>query len=177
MCRRLVIALVIIAVGALAMHQLGAQEKPEYVGVKSCKICHKGEKKGLIYETWESSKHAGATDTLVTRGEESNELCLKCHSTGFGEGGYDPAAEDKEVFSGVQCEACHGPGSLYRKLSVMKDRDAAIAAGLIIPTEETCLNCHNNSYHEDLTFDFEQAWAKIEHKLPEEPAEEPQEEQ
>lgn len=144
----------------------------EYVGVKSCKMCHRGEQNGLIYETWEASKHAKATEALAAKGEEKNADCLKCHSTGFGKGGYDPAAEDLEKFAGVQCEACHGPGKDYKTLSVMKDREAAIANGLIIPNEETCKTCHNTSNHKDLVFDFSKAYPIIEHKLPEKAAEE-----
>ncbi len=144
-----------------------AQDEPSYVGVKSCKMCHKGEKKGMIYETWEKTKHAQATQAIIDKGEGENELCLKCHSTGFGKGGYDPASEEKDKFAGVQCEACHGPGKLYKKMSVMKDREAAVAAGLIIPTEETCIQCHNDSHHKDMTFNFEEAWEKVKHELPE----------
>ena len=144
----------------------------EYVGVKSCKMCHKGEKKGMIYETWEANKHAKATEALVAKGEEKNPTCLECHSTGYGEGGYDPEAENAEKFAGVQCEACHGPGGDYKKMSIMKDREASIANGLIVPTEETCVQCHNASYHEDMEFDFGTAWEQIKHEVPEAEAEE-----
>jgi len=144
----------------------------EYVGVKSCKMCHKGEKKGMVYEIWEASKHAKATEAPATKGEEKNPTCLKCHSTGFGEGGYDPEAEDSLKFAGVQCEACHGPGKDYKKMSIMKDREAALANGLIIPTAETCVLCHNPSHHEDMEFDYETAWDQIKHELPKEEPEE-----
>jgi hypothetical protein len=151
---------------------ISAQDTPEYIGVKKCKMCHKGEKKGMIYETWEAQNHARATDAVIAEGEAENPLCLKCHSTGYGAGGYDPAAEDKDLFAGVQCEVCHGPGSLYKKMSVMKDQEASIAAGLIIPNEETCLQCHNNSHHEDMVFNFDEAWEIIKHETPEAPPEE-----
>jgi hypothetical protein len=151
---------------------LVAQETPEYVGAAKCKMCHKGEKKGMIYETWESKKHAQATATVIGEGEGENAKCLTCHSTGYGEGGYDPAAEDKDKFAGVQCEACHGPGSLYKKMSVMKDHEASVAAGLIAPTEEICLQCHNTSHHEDMVFNYAEAWEQIKHEKPEEVPEE-----
>ncbi|MBU0520409.1 cytochrome c family protein [bacterium] len=150
---------------------LMAQDTPAYVGAEKCKMCHKGEKKGMIFEQWEGEKHAHALQPVLDEGEGENSLCLGCHTTGHGAGGYDPASETKDAFAGVQCEACHGPGSLYKKMSVMKDRDAAIAAGLNMPTEETCLQCHNNSHHEDMTFDYKEAWKQIEHRIPEEASE------
>lgn len=169
--KRAAILLILILSFSLAFMLL-AQEKHEYVGVKSCKICHKGEKRGNIFEIWEAGPHAKATAVIVEKGEGENELCLKCHSTGFGEGGYDPDAEDLTVFTGVQCEACHGAGKDYKNINTMKDREISIAAGLLIPDENTCLQCHNNSHHEDMTFDYTEAWAKIKHELPETPAEE-----
>jgi hypothetical protein len=43
----------------------------------------------------------------------------------------------------TDCETCHGPGSDYMKLSVMKDPAAAKAAGLINPTKKECTaSCH-----------------------------------
>ena len=68
------------------------------------------------------------------------------------------------VFEGVQCEACHGPGSLYKSAKIMSkkkyktDREAqhklALEAGLIIPTEETCVGCHNKKSPFFKAFDF-----------------------
>lgn len=43
----------------------------------------------------------------------------------------------------VECETCHGNGADYKKLKVMKDLEAAKAAGLIIPDKATCTaKCH-----------------------------------
>ncbi len=50
-------------------------------------------------------------------------------------------------FAGVQCEACHGAGNDFKKMSIMKDRDAAIANGLVIPTQATCDGCHTGDDH------------------------------
>ena len=38
---------------------------------------------------------------------------------------------------------CNGFGGDYKSMKIMKDREAAVAAGLVIPTEETCTGCHN----------------------------------
>jgi hypothetical protein len=70
------------------------------------------------------------------------DACLQCHATN-----HDAA------MPGVQCEACHGPGSEYKSLSIMKDKEKAIAAGLVLPTQETCNKCHNGeSHHKKVTF-------------------------
>lgn len=42
----------------------------------------------------------------------------------------------------LDCESCHGPGSEYRSLKVMKDPAAAEAAGLVKPDAAFCANCH-----------------------------------
>ena len=109
-----------------------------YIGVDKCgKICHKVE-----YKSWGTLKHANAFDKL--KGDEtSNAECLKCHATGG-------SAE----MPGVQCESCHGPGSAYKSMKVMKDHDAAIAAGLAIPNEATCVACHTGAPHDQKPFDF-----------------------
>jgi hypothetical protein len=48
-------------------------------------------------------------------------------------------------------------------LSVMKDKAKAIAAGLVIPTKELCVKCHNAESPNFKGFDFEEYYAKITH--------------
>jgi hypothetical protein len=104
----------------------------EYVGAAKCKMCHK-----VQYASWETTKHAMATDTAKAGTErEWGADCLQCHATN--------ASED---LPGVQCEACHGAGADFKKMSIMKDRDAAIANGLVIPTQATCDACHVGDDH------------------------------
>ena len=110
-----------------------AQTQYKYIGVKRCMMCHKGEKKGKIYEIWKESKHSTAYTTLLTEQSkevakkagvegppEKAEQCLKCHVTGFG---VDQGAFMKSFNSedGVTCEECHGPGSVYQKITIMRD--------------------------------------------------------
>jgi hypothetical protein len=119
-----------IAVMAISF---GAQAgEHEYAGAAKCKMCHK-----VQYASWEVTKHAATTDTAKAATDlEFGDDCLKCHATN--------ASED---FPGVQCEACHGPGNDYKKMSIMKDREAAIANGLVIPTQATCDGCHIGNDH------------------------------
>jgi hypothetical protein len=121
-----------IALAVMAV-SVGAQAGDhEYVGADKCKMCHK-----VQYASWETTKHAKATDTAKAGTErEWGADCLQCHATN--------ASED---FPGVQCEACHGPGADYKKMSIMKDVEAAKANGLIIPTQETCDGCHTGDDH------------------------------
>jgi hypothetical protein len=45
----------------------------------------------------------------------------------------------------VDCEGCHGPGSEYRPMAVMKDRAKARAAGLVEQDAAFCARCHSGT--------------------------------
>jgi len=150
-----------------------AAKAPAYVGSKACKTCHMGEKKGNMWEIWLGSAHSKAMASLnAEKGEDKDPKCLKCHTTGYGAGGYgaegmDEALAAPETLGAVGCESCHGPGSEYKAMKVMKDRDAAVAAGMWLPDEATCTKCHNEESPTFKGFNFEEMMAKIAHKLPE----------
>ncbi|MEJ2104608.1 MAG: cytochrome C554, partial [Ignavibacteriaceae bacterium] len=74
-----------------------------------------------------------------------------------------------KVEDGVQCETCHGPGSDYKSMKVMKDKQEAIKNGLKIydNIEEFCITCHNAESPTYVEFNFEESWAKIKHNVPE----------
>jgi len=127
----------------------------DFVTSKKCKMCHKGAKKGEVFEKWEKSSHAKAFETLKAKGEDKNPKCLECHTTG-----YDGSAYKEE---GVGCEACHGAGSDYKKMSVMKDKAKAMEAGLIMPDEAACKKCHNEKSPTFKGFNFEEFSKKIDH--------------
>jgi len=146
-----------------------------YVGASKCQICHKTESQGQQYPIWQNSKHsaslgalssADAAATAEAAGVQNppeSPACLKCHAPLF-----EKAAELKT--EGVTCEVCHGPGSEYKKLSIMKDRAAAVTNGLIVYDSEEavrkqCLTCHENAHGK--SFDFAAAYEKIKHLKPE----------
>ena len=149
----------------------------KFVGVDKCKTCHKLAKYGDQNAIWEKSKHANAYATLAS--EESkkiakemgiddpqkSEKCLTCHVTAYG-----VADEMKEASfkmeEGVGCEACHGAGADYKKMSIMKNREKAVAAGLLIPDEKTCLNCHNEKSPTYKPFKYEERYKEIAHPKP-----------
>lgn len=138
----------------------------QYVGVKKCKMCHKGERKGNVYEKWQERAHARAFETLKKKGQEKNPKCLECHTTAFNQGGYKLGDPDASKFEGVQCESCHGPGSVYKRTSIMKDREKALQNGLINITEKTCTVCHDGSKCEHAKgFNYQEALKAIDHTV------------
>jgi hypothetical protein len=155
------IALCTFAVTILGMMiawPLLAEDTPAqhtYVGSSKCKMCHKGEKNGFVWEKWLETKHAASMTVLnAEKGETKDPKCVKCHAIGVGvPSGYDPAAPNEDLAC-VGCEACHGPGSDYKSLPVMKDREKSIAAGLLIPDEKTCRGCHNEESPTFKGFDY-----------------------
>ncbi|MCP4632964.1 MAG: cytochrome C554 [candidate division Zixibacteria bacterium] len=150
----------------------------KYIGSQKCKICHQLEKYGNQYEVWEKSNHAHAYLTLGTKKakEVAKKLgvtdpqnapeCLKCHIAGYGK----PDNTKMPSYSkedGVSCESCHGPGSSYQKLRIMKSREASVKAGLIPGDLSLCDNCHNDESPVPVgEFDVNNAWEKIKHPLP-----------
>ena len=153
-----------------------AAGEAHYIGADKCaKMCHKAVTKGEQYGIWQKSKHAQAFAALatpaalesakkagVTGDPAKAEACLKCHVTGSA-ALRDSTCTDKE---GVSCEACHGAGSNYAKLSVMKDKKAAIAAGLVMPNEAVCVKCHNTESPNYKPFVFADAVKLIAHPKP-----------
>jgi hypothetical protein len=167
---------IILLAGALALllgtvlafaEDAPAAKAPTYVGSKACKTCHQGDKNGKVFETWMESKHAKALSALdSTKGETKDAKCLKCHTTGANSGGYGTAGMEAMDLAGVGCEACHGPGSEYKSMKVMKDKAAAKAAGLVIPDEKTCVKCHNSESPTFKSFSYAEMYKKIEHHVP-----------
>lgn len=168
------------AAGDLLAEEGKDTSRAEFVGAESCKKCHLKQ-----YKSWKETDMAKAFDTLKP-GEKKEakekwkldpakdytqeEKCLKCHTTGYGEpGGYpvlggewtDDQKKLAEARQGVQCEACHGPGSLQipvkkenkeYKLADLKD------LGWRAADEQNCLACHNKdspTIAPDERFDFD----------------------
>lgn len=143
----------------------GWAQKPVYVGAKKCKGCHTGAKKGNIFSKWQMSKHATAFETLKAKGQEKNPNCLYCHTTGYMESGYKSGAANANLFEGVQCESCHGAGSLYMKVNHMKDMGDAVEKGLILPMESLCIKCHNKDCPDFKGFNYDAYVKKINHLI------------
>ncbi len=146
----------------LGGNYLNAQEY-EYIGAAKCKTCHNKPAKGAQYKQWLGTKHAKAMESLVGD-EKKDPACIKCHST-YGAVDEDLIATLK-ISEGVSCESCHGPGSGYKSNSTMKSREKSMARGLILPTEQLCLECHNEDSPHYKGFNFEEYMEKITHPNP-----------
>jgi len=160
-----------------------------YLGVKSCKMCHKGEKKGDQFGKWEGGPHAKAYATLASPeakavaaklkidNPQKSGKCLQCHSTAYN------WTETKQIEAitveeSVSCESCHGAGKNYKGAETMKSRDASVKGGMVYPATQSCEKCHNNKSPtwnperyttkdgKKVGFDADQAFKKIEHPNP-----------
>jgi len=163
-----VMMLLLVSAGLLIAEE--TEKKFEYVGTKKCKICHKSEKSGNQWGKWSEGPHAKAFETLAS--EESKKIaekmgiedpqksdkCLSCHNGWDGE-------------EAVGCEDCHGPGSEYKSMKVMKGIFKGELKGedygLVTITEETCKKCHNENSPTYKEFKFEEFLKQIAHPVPE----------
>ncbi len=177
--------LVILSVG-LTFQNSTAQQKTDaadfqYGGVITCKPCHLTPKSGAQFKIWSTSAHAKAYETLKTPAAKeagkklgiddpaTSDKCLKCHVTAHG---VDAKLKGPKLTleEGVSCEACHGPGSAYKGQKLMKDiYDGKVDGakyGLIEPTEEVCVKCHNKESPTFKGFNYKEMAAKIAHPVP-----------
>ena len=138
----------------------------KYVGVDNCKICHSEEEEGWI-ETGHGKDFTpgGIYPPVNNRADDPNLTgsCAFCHVVGMEDsesGGFDrnewwkneTATSDQQVGNvkliGIQCEACHGPGSEHN----------GDPAGIIgnPSVEESCYAngesyCHSSGSHDKYT--------------------------
>jgi len=102
-----------------------------FVSVNRCICCHNSNNNGNGYVIWKKTKHAFAFETLKSEkavllarkvGLDSqphqSRACLVSYVTGA----LHPEARENSLSfrKEVQCESCHGPGSIYRKGRNMK---------------------------------------------------------
>lgn len=163
--------------GSLLFASFEAQgPAPAAVGAGKCRVCHRTKSQGSQYPVWEASAHARSFASLktdkardiarqagVTGAPEAEAECLKCHAPLSGRAPSEIAAE------GVGCEACHGPGGLFKKLTVMMSREKAAKNGLVVfkapaAVKARCLECHSGSHPG--AFDFDAAWKLVRHYRP-----------
>lgn len=139
-----------------------------YVGANACKACHT-----QAFDVWKnavfqlegvdedgnkiirSTGHSKAWQTLVDMGKDTDRTCIGCHSIGFMEkGGYCKAFE-VDFRKDVQCESCHGPGSLHAQSGDKKFIKRQVS-------ENTCRGCHHVPHIESYdSFNYEQKLIKV----------------
>jgi Cytochrome c554 and c-prime len=174
------IAAIIIPVSLFAYSPSDTSATHSFVGVSTCGMCHKSEKVGGQLGIWEKSMHSKAYEALksdkanqiakekgFTTAAVEIEACLKCHVSGHNIDAEFKGAKFK-MEDGVQCETCHGAGSDYKSLKIMKDKQLAMKNGLEMHDniEEFCKSCHNPESPTFVEFKFEESWNKIKHPVP-----------
>jgi hypothetical protein len=117
-----------------------AKGQAGYVGVDACADCH-----DEAVTMWKSTIHARGYETLVTANKQYDLSCVSCHVTGFRQPGGSEVVENHHL-QAVQCEQCHGPGSLHVE-------DPSAANIRLEAPSSVCLDCHTVE-HSD-TFDYE----------------------
>jgi hypothetical protein len=129
----------LVLAGASIMGADGGAGKAQYVGAKSCRLCHIKE-----YKTWSDSKHAQNFDVLQGA-ERQNAECLKCHTTGYGEPGGFTSEADTPDLENTGCESCHGAGSEHVAAAKQATSSSATEWEKKINRvpQNTCINCHN----------------------------------
>jgi hypothetical protein len=122
-----------------------------YMGSESCKKCH-----FQMHRTWLGHRHSEAWNDLPesyrdpSHVDDEGRSCVSCHVTGWGDwkrGGFVDADQSAHLL-GVQCEACHGPGSRHvalgqRMIQAKKKRFDPGEATFTIKTPTSCSTCHN----------------------------------
>ena len=120
-----------------------------YVGAQTCKACHQP-----AFDVWQKAKfivdgkdeqgntikreigHSKAWKTLSDIHKDTDRSCIGCHSIGFMQPGGYCKTNEVDFRKDVQCESCHGPGSLHAQ----SGNKALIKRNV---SEETCRSCHH----------------------------------
>jgi hypothetical protein len=137
------------AAGAANVAAAAGQEPPPvptgkagYVGAEECSYCHADQT-----AFWQKTKHHQAWETIEVVNKQFDYECIGCHVTGWAEPGGATLAKNEHLRD-VQCETCHGPGSLHVEADGADQPRTIVRA----PAESLCKGCHN-SEHSD-TFEF-----------------------
>lgn len=139
-----------------------------FVGANACKACHQEAynvwqeavflSKGLDDDGKEITRpigHSKAWQTLVDAHKDADRSCIGCHSVGFmTKGGYCKAF-DVGFRKNVQCESCHGPGSLHAQSGDKRFIERKVS-------EETCRGCHHVPHIQSYeSFNYEEKLIEI----------------
>ena len=135
---------------SLAKDETTGRLVERYLGMDICGRCHAD-----LMPRFVASAHFRAFETLREHGAEARPECLACHATGYGRpAGYDPAAEKEGApnLQGVQCEACHGPGTMHER-----------GGPYVTSARRSCPVCHTSKWSPN--FDFDTYWKRVSHRL------------
>jgi hypothetical protein len=122
--------------------------KASYSGVAVCEPCHKKQT-----AFWLTRRHAHAYQTLVLKDRQFTLECVGCHVTGYGEPG-GSSVTDVRALKNVQCETCHGPGSIH---AITMTADSILKT----PDRQLCATRCHHSPHVAPSWNVDEAWPKI----------------
>lgn len=147
------------ALGDDAYNQAMTSEKYFYTGNTKCRLCHRdffiGRKNDAHDHTYEK--------LVATQADHAeNPRCMTCHTTGHGvKTGFENMKETPRL-ANVQCEGCHGPGSVHIKLQITNmatggfrkiDKNSKdVLGGFLAGTDKTdilkkmCKSCHTKRW-------------------------------
>jgi hypothetical protein len=108
-----------------------APGQPSYVGIEVCTACHDSAR-----TVWDKTRHAHAYATLADQDKQFNLDCVSCHVTGYEAPGGSTVTH-VDLLKDVECEVCHGPGSLHSKTP--KKYKPVVSK----PSPDSCLSCHH----------------------------------
>jgi predicted CXXCH cytochrome family protein len=153
-----IIPIVFVAIVLAMIFQLnaladdtGTRSPGSYVGSDTCQPCHPDSHAG-----WAGTNHMNAWDTL-NNSSQKVEACETCHVTGWGDeahGGFDSNTDLPVNMRGIQCEACHGPGSDH--VNTTDPSDVLVSYSAVV-----CgATCHEEEHHP-----YYQEWNQSGHAL------------
>ena len=117
--------------------QVPAKGQAGYVGTEACSDCHSD-----AVDFWKTTRHAQAWKTLEERGQQFDFDCISCHVTGWEKPGGSNLAHN-DTLRDVQCETCHGPGSIH----VAKGGEERPPAVWRTPPDKLCeTQCHTKEH-------------------------------
>lgn len=110
-----------------------------YIGVEECDTCHAKE-----VAFWKKTRHASAWHTLEESGKQLDYECTSCHVTGWDKPGGATMAKTEGMVD-VQCETCHGPGSLHAEAEG-KEKPKSL---VLKPADDLCATQCHTPQHSD----------------------------
>ena len=122
---------------------LSQVEGSDYKGSRWCRSCHVRE-----FNAWLKTPHSSAFSHLKKTNQSEDGDCLRCHTTGYGDGGF-ANLDETPVLVNVQCESCHGKGKEHIR-SKGNTRTAEVV-------NETCTVCHDKKWDPDFNFEVKKA--------------------
>ncbi len=131
-------------------------EIPYYIGRQACLQCHSSGQPAAACALEPIPEHARSYDALanpearhiaalsgVVEPPQQSRICLGCHATAA-DVGPRWTTETFDISAGVQCEACHGAGSLHVDAHRFHDGDRMLKGlgKMGFMDELVCASCH-----------------------------------